>query len=81
MKIMQKYSRVNDRKVLEESWNYHVQFTPRAPYPPVEGYQTILQDVALTNPKAAQANAKDFVDMRFVKELEDSGFIKSLWGK
>ena len=81
LKILQKYSRVNDRKVLEESWNYHVKFTPRAPYPPVEGYQTILQDVALTNPKAAQANARDFVDMRFVKELEDSGFIKSLYGK
>jgi len=81
LKIMQKYSRVNDRKVLEESWNYHVQFTPRAPYPPVDGYQTILQDVAATNPKAAQANAKDFVDARFVKELEDSGFIKGLYGK
>lgn len=81
LKIMQKYSRVNDRKVLEESWNYHVKFTPQAPYPPVDGYQTILQDLAATNPKAAQANAKDFVDMRFVKELEDSGFIKSLYGK
>ncbi len=81
LKVMQKYSRVNDRKVLEESWSYHVKFTPRAPYPPVDGYQTILQDLAATNPKAAQASAKDFVDMRFVKELEDSDFIKSLWGK
>jgi len=40
-----------------------------------------LQDLASTNPKAAQANAGDFVDARFVKELEDSGFIKSLYGK
>jgi hypothetical protein len=37
--------------------------------------------LALTNPKAAQANAKDFVDIRFVKELEDSGFIKKLYAK
>lgn len=41
----------------------------------------ILQELAPTNPKAGQANAKDFVDMRFVKDLEDSGFIKSLYGK
>jgi hypothetical protein len=40
-----------------------------------------LQDLAATNPKAAKANAKEMVDMRFIKELEDSGFIKSLYGK
>lgn len=81
LKIMEKYSRLSDRKVLEESWDWHVRYIPEAPYPPVEGYQMILQEQAATNPKAAQANAKDFVDLRFIKELEDSGFIKSLYGK
>jgi NitT/TauT family transport system substrate-binding protein len=81
IKIMQKYSRVNDRNPVEESWSWHVRYTPDAPYPPVEGYQTILQDMAATNPKAAQANAKDMIDSRFVKELEDSGFIKNLYKK
>jgi len=37
--------------------------------------------MATTVPKAAKANAGDFIDTRFVKELEDSGFIKSLYGK
>jgi len=54
-----------------------VRFIPEAPYAPPEGYQLILQDMATTNPKAAQANVKDYVDSRFVKELEDSGFIKT----
>jgi NitT/TauT family transport system substrate-binding protein len=81
IKIMQKYSRVNDRNPVEESWNWHVRFTPDAPYPPLEGYQTILQDMAATNPKAAQANIKEMIDSRFVKELEDSGFIKNLYKK
>ena len=57
------------------------EFIPEAPYAPVEGYQLILQDMAATNPKAAQADAKDLVDARFVKELEDSGFIKNLYKK
>ncbi len=81
LKILQKYSKVEDRKVLEESWSWQARYTPDAPYPPLEGYQTILQDMAPTNPKAAQANAKDFIDTRFVKELEDSGFVKSLYKK
>jgi len=81
IKIMQKYSRMADRKPVEESWDWHVQYIPNAPYAPLDGYQTILQDMAATNPKAAQANARDFIDSRFIKELEDSGFIKSLYGK
>ncbi len=81
LKILKKYSRVEDRGVLEDSWEWHRRYFPNVPYPTVEGYQLILQDLAATNPKAAKANAKEMVDMRFIKELEDSGFIKNLYGK
>jgi NitT/TauT family transport system substrate-binding protein len=81
IKISQKYSRLEDRKAQEETWEWHTKYIPSAPYPPIDGYQLILQDMAEKNPKAAQANAKDYVDLRFVKELEDSGFIKNLYGK
>jgi hypothetical protein len=33
------------------------------------------------NPKAAGADPKDFFDNRFIKEIEDSGFIKELYGQ
>jgi NitT/TauT family transport system substrate-binding protein len=81
LKILKKYSRVDDRNALQESWEWHTRYFPNAPYPPVEGYQLIIQDMVATNPKAAQANVKDMVDLRFMKELEDSGFIKSLYRK
>jgi len=79
IRIMRKYSRVEDRKYLEEAWDWHAKFMPEAPYPPLDGYQLVLQDMAEKNSKAAQANVKDFIDARFVKELEDSGFIKGLY--
>ena len=78
IKIMRKYSRLDDRKILEEAWEWHAKFMPEAPYPPADGYQLILQDMAAKNPKAAQANVKDYIDTRFIKEMEDSGFIKNL---
>jgi NitT/TauT family transport system substrate-binding protein len=81
IKIAQKYSRLDDRKAQEESWQWHMRYIPEAPYPPADGYQLILQDLAHTNPKAAQANVKDYIDVRFVKELEDSGFIKGLYSR
>jgi ABC-type nitrate/sulfonate/bicarbonate transport system substrate-binding protein len=79
MRIMSKYSRVEDRQVLEHTQSWFTQNMPDAPYPPLEGYQTVLQEMVATNPKAAALNAKDLVDVRFVKELEDSGFISGLY--
>jgi len=81
IKSMRKYSRLDDRKFLDEAWDWHVKFMPDAPYPPPDGYQLVLQDMAEKNPKAAQADIKDYIDARFVKELEDSGFIKALYRK
>ena len=78
LKIMRKYSRLEDRKILEEAWDWHTKFMPEAPYAPAEGYQLVLQDMAEKNPKAAQANVKDYIDTRFIKEIEDSGFIRGL---
>jgi NitT/TauT family transport system substrate-binding protein len=80
-KIMRKYSRIDDRNMLDEAWDWHAKFMPEAPYPPAEGYQLVLQDMAEKNPKAAQANVKDYIDTRFVKELEESGFMKALYKK
>jgi hypothetical protein len=33
------------------------------------------------HPKAAAANPKDFFDNSFLKELEDTGFVRELYGR
>jgi NitT/TauT family transport system substrate-binding protein len=81
MQIMRKYSRVEDRNVLEHAWSWFTQNMPEYPYPPVEGYQGVLQEMASSQPKAAALNAKELVDARFVKELEDAGFVANLHKK
>lgn len=81
IQIMRKYSRVEDRKVLEHTWSWFAQDMPENPYPPVEGYQNVLQEMASTNPKAAAVNVREFLDVRFVKEMEDTGFIQNLYRK
>jgi NitT/TauT family transport system substrate-binding protein len=81
IQIMRKYSRVEDRNILEHAWSWFTQNMPAYPYPPVEGYQGILQEMASTQPKAAALNAKELVDLRFVKELQDAGFVANLQKK
>jgi ABC-type nitrate/sulfonate/bicarbonate transport system substrate-binding protein len=81
IKIISKYSRVEDRNVLDHTWSWFTQNMPETPYPPLEGYQVVLQEMASTNPKAAALNAKELLDTRFVKELEDGGFVAGLYKK
>jgi hypothetical protein len=46
------------------------------PYP--AGIASLLHDLEKTSPKAKGAKPEDFVDGRLVRELDQSGFIKSL---
>src|SRR5262245_45720852 len=81
IKIISKYSRVDDRNVLEHTWSWFTQNMPDYPYPPLDGYNVVLQEMASTNQKAATLNAKELTDSRFVKELEDAWFVPSLHKK
>jgi hypothetical protein len=46
-----------------------------------EGVQSYLDYLAPTRPEAAKANAKDFVDLSFVQEVQTAGFIQQLYGR
>jgi hypothetical protein len=54
---------------------------PRKQYPTLPGIATVLEAMAKENPKARDARPEDFVDMRFVKELDESGFVDNLYKK
>ena len=48
---------------------------PAKQYPTLEGLKTILA----SEPKAKGSKAEDFVDLRFITELDDSGYIDKLY--
>jgi NitT/TauT family transport system substrate-binding protein len=50
-----------------------------APYPSLKGVETVLEFLARDNPKAKGADPKSFVDERLVREIDASGFVKSLY--
>jgi ABC-type nitrate/sulfonate/bicarbonate transport system substrate-binding protein len=77
MKTMGKYFRTDDQELLDESYEMIIKtgFT-FPPYP--AGIASLLQDLEKQFPKAKGAKPEDFADSRFVRELDQSGFIKSL---
>src|ERR687898_1153180 len=52
----------------------------RVPYPDREGIQTIIDQLAKTRPQMKNLNPGDFIDPSILKEIEDSGFVKKLYG-
>ncbi|HEU4638903.1 MAG TPA: hypothetical protein VFS84_08620, partial [Candidatus Binatia bacterium] len=79
--LIGRYLKVNDAESLERAYNSLKTILPETPSPTPDGVKTLLDDIAVKNPKAAAANPKDFVDMSFVEEVERSGFIKQLYGR
>lgn len=72
------YSGIADRTIAEETYDLTQPGMPRAPYPVVAALQTLLDFMANELAEAKGAEAKKFVDDRFIRELEDNGFITSL---
>ncbi|MBM2806584.1 MAG: transporter substrate-binding protein [Deltaproteobacteria bacterium] len=72
------YSGIADRTIAEETYDLTQPGMPRAPYPVVAALQTLLDFMANELAEAKGADAKRFIDDRFIRELEDNGFIESL---
>ena len=49
------------------------------PYASLAGIKTILNDLVDQLPAAKTADPKDFVDTRFLEELDKSGYIDKLY--
>jgi NitT/TauT family transport system substrate-binding protein len=82
IKVLAKYmGGLTDREILEKTYERAVadNILPRKQYPTLAGIKMILDTVAEKDPKARGARAEDFVDMRFIRELDESGYIDGLY--
>ena len=70
-----------ERELVEKSYNASMgeEVYPHKQYPSLPGIQTILDAMVKEEPKAKEARPEEFVDARFVQELDDSGFINNLY--
>lgn len=82
LKIMQKYLRVQDREALEDAYeSFVVKQFPRVPYAASAAVEIIFELAADRDPRAKTADPKRFIDMHFVREIEQSGAIDKLYAQ
>ena len=76
--VQAEYSGIADRTVAEETYDLTQPGMPPVPYPVVASLQKLLDFMATEFPEAKNADARRFVDDRFIRALEENGFVASL---
>ncbi len=77
-KIITKYLKTTDPEILEATYRSYLKVTDYTAYPNLEGIQNAMDEVALRVPAVKKKKPEDFVNTRFLKELGQEGFFKSL---
>ena len=72
-----------DRETLEKTRADVMQESlyPKKQYPSVEGLKTVIDDIAERDPRAKNLKPDQLIDATFIRELDQSGFIDSLYKK
>jgi ABC-type nitrate/sulfonate/bicarbonate transport system substrate-binding protein len=76
--VQAEYSGIADRTIAEETYDLTRPGMPRIPYPVVAALQTLLDFMSKELPEAKNADAARFVDDRYLRELDEGGFVDSL---
>jgi NitT/TauT family transport system substrate-binding protein len=73
MADMNKYLQLSDQGQLAATWQDFSQYLADPPEVPDAGMQAVIADASTAEPKVSGTSPADYVDMRFIKELEPSG--------
>jgi len=79
MKVLSKYLRMNDKDLLEGSYEIFKQDFISVPYPIMKGLEATYDYVATSRPEIRGRKPEEFMDPSFIAELDKSGFIKKLY--
>jgi len=81
MKVIEKYTRLSDPKLLEETYNFYKEQWQKDGFPSREGIQKNIEVAAAEIPEAKGAKPEQFTDLTFINKIKSSGLIERLWGK
>jgi ABC-type nitrate/sulfonate/bicarbonate transport system substrate-binding protein len=81
--LIAKYLRLDPEKQkdqIEETYRYYSKTFPTKPYATAEGLEFTAQILKKNRPEAKDIQAKDWLNNRFVDELEKEGFLAKVFG-
>lgn len=79
--ILQQFLMFKDRRAVEEAYGFYAPLLQPLPRPSAAGLLTLLQDLLRNQPSGVPLALTDMVDSSFLDELEQAGFIQTLYGR
>lgn len=80
-KVLGKYLRLTDRKILESAYNTESKaLEPRLAIK-LDSLQAILDEITPTDARAKKIKPQELVDNRYIDDMEKGGFFDQLWAK
>jgi ABC-type nitrate/sulfonate/bicarbonate transport system substrate-binding protein len=78
-RVLAKQLRLDDRKILEASYNGEIKaLEPKMMIRP-DAIQSTLDEIAPSEPRAKNVKPQELIDTRYLDEMEKSGFFDQLW--
>jgi NitT/TauT family transport system substrate-binding protein len=81
LKVLAKYLKINDRAILEESYEIYRPVYKKVPYGDTRAVKFALDQMGKELPDASKLNAEDFIHNGILVKLEKSGFIDQIYGE
>ena len=78
LKAMMKRFQITDAGVAEEGYQDYLTSVDRKPYPSLEAMRNIQRLMALQNPKVAGVRIEELIKPRFIRKLDESGYIEKV---
>ena len=83
MKVLAKYTKLTDDKMLDESYRFSVEALSKDAFMPPEAFNALVDQMVsqktLDEAAARKFPVSAYFDNRYVNELEKEGFFKRLW--
>lgn len=80
LKSIARYTKVQDTAFLHKAYDLYVgKVLEKVPTIDMAGMQNALNDLAKTTPSAREATPEQFIDLRFLENLEKIGLLKELY--
>lgn len=81
LKALQKYTKVKEQDVLDDTYNQFTAYLESVPRISARGLAKVLAEAREKDPKAKPIKPEDVYDTRFLTALEREGLFRQLWGK
>jgi NitT/TauT family transport system substrate-binding protein len=82
MKILARYTRMSDMRVLAQTYDYHSRMIwPKVPEIQPEDLKLVLEELAEANPKAREIDPAELIYGSIVKDVVASGFVEKLYAR